>query len=33
MNENDYVELWIENDTSAQDITVEFLNFICKSLD
>jgi len=29
---NDYVELWIENDTDTTDITVEFLNFIAKSL-
>lgn len=33
MNENDYVELWIENESGATDITVEFLNLICKSLD
>lgn len=29
---NDYIELWIENDTDTTDITVEFLNLICKSL-
>ncbi len=29
---NDYIELWIENDTDATDVTVEFLNLICKSL-
>lgn len=29
---NDYIELWIENDTDTTDITVEFLNFIAKSL-
>lgn len=28
----DYVELWIENETDNTDITVEFLNLICKSL-
>lgn len=33
LEENDYIEVWIENETSAQDITVEFLNVICKSLD
>jgi hypothetical protein len=33
MDENDYVELWIENDSNTDNITVEFLNFICKSLD
>ena len=29
---NDYIELWVENDTDTTDITVEFLNLICKSL-
>jgi hypothetical protein len=33
MDENDYVELWIENDSNTDNITVEFLNLICKSLD
>jgi hypothetical protein len=33
LDENDYIEIWIENDNSSQDITVEFLNLICKSLD
>jgi len=33
MDENDYVELWIENDSNTDNITVEFLNHICKSLD
>lgn len=33
MDENDYIELWIENDSGTQNITVEFLNLICKSLD
>lgn len=30
--ENDYVEVWIENETSASNITVEYLNVIAKSL-
>lgn len=33
LDENDYIEIWIENDNSTQNITVEFLNLICKSLD
>lgn len=32
LNENDYVEMWIENETSASNITVEYLNVIVKSL-
>lgn len=32
MAENDYVEIWIENSTSASNITVEYLNTIVKSL-
>ena len=32
MEENDYIEIWVENDSSATNITVEYLNVICKSL-
>ena len=32
LSENDYVEIWIENSTSASNITVEYLNTIVKSL-
>ena len=32
LNENDYVEIWVENSSNAGDITVEYLNVICKSL-
>lgn len=32
LNENDYVEIWVENSTGTTDITVEYLNVICKSL-
>ena len=32
MEENDYIEIWVENDSSTTDITVEYLNVICKSL-
>ena len=30
--ENDYVEIWVENSSNNDDITVEYLNVICKSL-
>ena len=30
--ENDYVEIWVENSSNSDDITVEYLNVICKSL-
>ena len=32
LQENDYIEMWIENSTDTTDITVEYLNTICKSL-
>ena len=32
LNENDYVEIWVENSSNADDVTVEYLNVICKSL-
>lgn len=32
LNENDYIEIWVENSTGTADITVEYLNVICKSL-
>ena len=32
LNENDYVEIWVENSSTSDDITVEYLNVICKSL-
>jgi hypothetical protein len=32
LNENDYVEIWVENNTATTDITTEYLNVICKSL-
>lgn len=32
LNENDYVEIWVENSSTTDDITVEYLNVICKSL-
>lgn len=32
MQENDYIEIWVENDSSTTNITVEYLNVICKSL-
>lgn len=32
MQENDYIEIWVENNTSSQNITVEYMNVICKSL-
>jgi len=32
LNEGDYVEMYVENTTAATDITVEYLNVICKSL-
>jgi hypothetical protein len=32
LNENDYVEIWVENSSNSDDITVEYLNVICKSL-
>lgn len=32
LNQNDYVEIWVENSTSVTNVTVEYLNVICKSL-
>jgi hypothetical protein len=32
LNENDYVEIWVENSSNSDNITVEYLNVICKSL-
>lgn len=32
MEENDYIEIWVENDSSTTNVTVEYLNVICKSL-
>jgi len=32
LSENDYVEMWIENNSDTTNVTVEFLNVICKSL-
>ena len=32
MEENDYIEIWVENNTAAQNITVEYMNVIIKSL-
>ena len=32
LNENDYVEIWVENNTAVTDVTTEYLNVICKSL-
>jgi len=32
MEENDYIEIWVENNTATQDITVEYMNVIIKSL-
>jgi len=32
LNENDYVEIWVENSSNSANITVEHLNVICKSL-
>lgn len=32
LDENDYIEMWIENSTSTPNITVEYLNVIVKSL-
>jgi DNA-binding Xre family transcriptional regulator len=32
LNEGDYVEMYVENTTAATNITVEYLNVICKSL-
>lgn len=32
LEEGDYIEMWIENDTSTNNITVEYLNVICKSI-
>ena len=32
LNENDYVEIWVENSSNSDDITVEYINVICKSL-
>jgi hypothetical protein len=29
---NDYVEIWVENDTDATDVTVTYLNTIVESL-
>jgi hypothetical protein len=30
--ENDYFEIWVENDTAATDVTVEYLNVIAQSV-
>jgi len=32
LNQNDYVEIWVENNTATTNITTEYLNVICKSL-
>jgi hypothetical protein len=32
MEENDYIEIWVENNTATQNITVEYMNVIIKSL-
>lgn len=32
MQENDYIEMWVENTSSVQDVTVEYMNVITKSL-
>lgn len=32
MQENDYIEIWVENNTASQNITVEYMNVIIKSL-
>jgi len=32
MSNGDYIEIWIENDSSTDNITVEFLNVICKAI-
>lgn len=32
LNQNDYIEIFVENSTGTADITVEYLNVICKSL-
>ena len=32
LNQNDYVEIWVENSSNSDNITVEYLNVICKSL-
>jgi len=32
MQENDYIEIWVENNTATQNITVEYMNVIIKSL-
>jgi hypothetical protein len=32
LNQNDYVEIFVENSSSTTNITVEYLNVICKSL-
>jgi len=31
MEENDYIEIWVENESNTTNITVEYLNVICKS--
>ena len=28
----DYLEIWIENSSDSSNVTVEYLNFICKSI-
>ena len=30
--ENDYIEIWIENNSDTTDITVEYLNVICEGV-
>jgi hypothetical protein len=32
LSTNDYVEIWVENDTDATDVTVTYLNTIVESL-
>jgi hypothetical protein len=32
LNQNDYIEIFVENSTGTTNITVEYLNVICKSL-
>jgi hypothetical protein len=32
LSNTDYIEIWVENNTDTTNVTVEFLNVICKSL-
>jgi hypothetical protein len=32
LSNTDYIEIWVENNSDTTDVTVEFLNVICKSL-